>query len=420
VTGPSGQRQVETATRAGGAVAAGRWATARLATILGALLLVLGVGAIPLAHYAGQLGSSFGSFPIVVVFGAVGVVVALRLPHNPIGWTLIGVAATFVLSIDGGLYAELVYRTHHGSLPFGAVAVLLQPGWAPAIVLMGLAILLFPDGNLPSSRWRWGVWGYLVVGATWWAGALVVTARAILRHAVQVDSTGNLVALDHPSGDAAWWGVLQDVFFPLLALSWLVWLVGQIPRYRRSTGIRRLQLKWLISGALFTAVGFAMTITFSSSSSTAGQIVSDVGGVGLVALPICMGVAILKYRLYDIDRLISRTLSYAAVTGLLLAVYVGMVALTTRALALSSSVGVAAATLAAAALFAPLRRRVQRTVDRRFNRTRYDAEATVAAFILQLRDAVDLDAVRSDLVEVVNQTVQATQVSVWVKPWVIA
>jgi hypothetical protein len=141
-----------------------------------------------------------------------------------------------------------------------------------------------------------------------------------------------------------------------------------------------------------------------------------IGFVGVAALPVCIGVAILKYRLYEIDRLISRTLSYAVVTGLLIAVYVGMVALTTRALPLSSSVGVAASTLAAVALFTPLRRRVQRIVDRRFNRTRYDAEATVAAFTARLRDSVDLDTVRADLVDVVNRAVEAAHVSVWIRP----
>ena len=250
---------------------------------------------------------------------------------------------------------------------------------------------------------------------SWWAGARIVVFGAI-GHTIHVTSSGDLSVLNNPTGSAAWWGTVQNVFFPLLGLSWLVWLFGQVPRYRRSTGVRRLQLKWLISGASATVLGGALTLALSSSSSTIGQVVGGIGTAGLVALPICMGVAVLRYRLYDIDRLISRTLSYAVITGLLIAVYVGMVALTTRALPLSSSVGVAASTLAAAALFTPLRRRVQRVVDRRFNRARYDAEATVAAFTAKLRDAVDLDTVRADLVDVVNQTVQATQVSIWVKP----
>ena len=395
-----------------------RATTPRTATAVGVALLALAVAAVPLADFAGQFGSTFWSSPIVIVFGAVGVVVARRLPRNPIGWTLLAVAATFLLSVDGGLYAVFDYRVHQGRLRLGALALMLQPGWAPAIVFMGLAVLLFPDGHLPTSRWRWGVWGYLAVGALWWAGALALTARTVVEHAVQVDDTGNLTVLSHPTGDAAWWGVVQDVFFPLLALSWLVWLVGQVPRYRRSTGIRRVQLKWLISGALLTAVGFVTTLGFSNSSSTFGQVMADAGGIGLVALPVCMGVAILKYRLYDIDRVISRTLSYAVVTGLLVAVYVGMVTLTTRVLPLSSSVGVAASTLAAAALITPLRRRVQRAVDRRFNRTRYDAEATLTAFAASLRDGVDLARIQRELVHVVEHVIEPSHISVWVRPGV--
>jgi hypothetical protein len=138
--------------------------------------------------------------------------------------------------------------------------------------------------------------------------------------------------------------------------------------------------------------------------------------VGIAAVPVSMGIAILKYRLYDIDRIISRTLSYAIVTGLLIGVYAGLVLLTTQVLRIHTPVAVAASTLAAAALFNPLRRRVQRLVDRRFNRARYDADQTVAAFATQLKDAVELDSVRDDLAAVVHKTLEPAHVSVWIRP----
>jgi hypothetical protein len=172
----------------------------------------------------------------------------------------------------------------------------------------------------------------------------------------------------------------------------------------------------LISGGLICVCGLVVALQLGPSHSTLWHWVANVGSVGIVALPISLGIGILKYRLYEIDRLISRTLSYAIVTGLLVGVYVAMIALTTRLIPLSSSVGVAASTLAAVGLFAPLRRRVQHAVDRRFNRARYDTDAMVAAFTARLRDAVQLDAVRGDLLNVVNSAVEPSQVSLWIRP----
>jgi len=172
--------------------------------------------------------------------------------------------------------------------------------------------------------------------------------------------------------------------------------------------VRRQQLKWLACGA-----AIALGVGIAGSALTSG-VVSYVLGACLIALPVSIGVGILRYRLYDIDRIISRTLAYAIVTGLLIGVYAGLVLLTTHLLTFSSSAAVAASTLVAAALFNPLRRRVQRAVDRRFNRARYDADQTVAAFAARLKDAVDLDAVRDDLAGVVERTLEPAHVSVWI------
>ncbi|HEY6312599.1 MAG TPA: hypothetical protein VIY52_17605 [Streptosporangiaceae bacterium] len=384
------------------------------ALLLGGLVLAMVAALIPLGLLARQGGGSGGgSLVLAPAFGVVGFVVAWRRPRNPLGWLMLGAVAFLVLSGDAGAYAVADYRLRHGSLPLGWVAVFLQPGWAPAIALFGLTVLLFPDGRLPSPRWRWMLWAYLAVAAVWVGGVVYVSAGAIIGHNVHVDSSGDLLILDNPTGSAAWWGVVQGVFFPVLGVFWLASVAAQALSYRRSSGERRQQLKWLVGGSAIAVAGGAFGVPLSDSPSKVLHIAGGVGIVAVLALPISMGVAILKYRLYDIDRLISRTLAYAIVTGLLVGMYAAVVALVGAA-SFSSPVEVAAATLTAAALFNPLRRRVQKVVDRRFNRARYDADQMVAAFAARLQDTVDLDSVRADLAGVVQQALEPAYISVWV------
>jgi hypothetical protein len=376
------------------------------------LSVVLAGAAIPLtAAHSGAEGGVQSAL-VVITFSVVGFLVAFRQPHNPLGWMLTGIAALFVLNDDASLYTAIDYRQHGGHLPLGPVAVVLQLSWAPAIVLMGLAVLLFPDAKLPPGRWRWVLVPFGAFALVWTGGALSIAVDAISTHTIRVVPAGDLSQIDHPSGAFAWWGVVQAVWFPVLGLCLLASIGWQIVALTRADGERRQQLKWLVSGATTFGVGGFLTIGFSGTGSS-WRWLGAMGGVMLVALPISLGVGILKYRLFEIDRLVSRTLSYAVVTGLLVGVYAGTVTLATRALPFSSPIGVAAATLAAAALFNPSRRRIQRVVDRRFNRARYDAEATIAAFTNELRGAVDLDRVESQLVDVVQRVVQPTQVSVW-------
>ncbi len=390
-------------------------ASSTTATVLGGVLLALLAAGIPLAMASHQSSlSNSSSVLLVLAFAAVGVVVARHQPRQPMGWLLLGTAGFLMLSNDVSAYSVVDYRLHGGRLPLGWIAVLAQPTWAPAIVLLGLSVLLFPDGRLPPPRWRWPLWAYLAVSAAWFLGAFAVAAGAIIGHNVHVDSGGNLLVIDHPTGSARAWGVVQDVFFPVLGVSWILTLSRQIVAYRRATGERRLQLKWLLSGGSVCVVSGILTVGLSYSSS---QVVRAVGGaavVGLVAFPISIGVGILKYRLYEIDRLISRTLSYAIVTAVLILVFAGIVVTATDLLPFSSPIGVAASTLTVAASFNPLRRRVQRVVDRRFNRARYDADAIVAAFTARLRDAVDLESVRGDLVHAVERAVEPAHASVWI------
>jgi hypothetical protein len=190
-------------------------------------------------------------------------------------------------------------------------------------------------------------------------------------------------------------------------------------RYRAGGRLLRQQVKWLALAAVAFVICMAIGLLAGASQPRLSGIADTaVAAIVFFGIPAAMTVAILRHRLYDIDRIISRTLEYAIVTGLLVGVYAGLVLLATRALpvSLSTPVAVAVATLAAAALFSPLRRRVQRIVDRRFNRARYDADSTVAAFAARLKDTVDLDSVRDDLAGVVHQALEPAHVSVWIRP----
>ena len=388
-----------------------RLASPTTALVLGGLVLALIIADVPLAGLARQsLNASGGSLPVWISapFAVVGFVLAWRKPGNPLGWIILATAVLIALSEDASYYTVADYRLRHGGLPLGWVALLAQPGWAPGIVLFGLTVLLFPDGRPPSPRLRWVVWVYAATGVLWIASAAAITVGAVIGHHTQVDSAGNLLVLGYGNQAPFWWKLLSKVCFVLAVAGWLVSIAAQVLSYRRSTGDRRQQLKWLMYGSAFLLI--SILVGFTALDITAG------GGIfvlGFLALPLSIGVAVLRYGLFEIDRIISRTLAYAILTGLLVGVYAGIVLLSTDVLTLTSSVAVAASTLAAAALFNPLRRRVQRVVDRRFNRARYDGEQTVAAFAVRLKDAVDLDSVRDDLASVVQKALEPAHVSVW-------
>jgi hypothetical protein len=202
--------------------------------------------------------------------------------------------------------------------------------------------------------------------------------------------------------------VLYGIAVVLISAALLVTVVALVVRFAKSSGEERLQLKWCAAAALVLVVVFVASIWVTSAA------VNVLQSLAFLGLWTAIAVAVLKYRLYDIDRIISRTLAYAIVTSLLVGVYAGLVLLATQVFRFHSTVAVAASTLAAAALFNPLRRRVQQVVDRRFNRARYDAEQTVAAFTARLKDTVDLNSVRDDLATVVDQALEPAHVSVWI------
>jgi hypothetical protein len=349
---------------------------------------------------------------IIAIVAAVGLIVARRQPSNPIGWMLLVASVFFAGYAVAVLYVVLDYHEHGGRLPLGRVALAAEPCWVPGFVLLGLAVALFPDGRLASRRWRIPMIAYVAAGAWFWSFWSLSQATLHVGAGFDVDDVGNYAG--NPARFSAIAGGIGWAASPIVLLLLIAFVIRQAATWRRATGERRKQLTWLMTGGALSVVSIYFVST--NNTSSAQRVVTDISALGLTAIPLAIGVAILKYRLYEIDRLISRTLSYLVITGLLVAVFLGLVALTTSVLPFSSPVGVAASTLAAAALFTPLRRRVQRLVDRRFNRASYDADSIIAAFTIQLRDAVDLDTISQELRNAVNQAVAPAHASVWITP----
>jgi hypothetical protein len=409
---------------AGGQVlgaAAGTKSPFRLASVtvvvLGALGLVLIAAWVLMTFLTRdiQISRDGAAMAAGLACGLVGMLVAWRQPRNPEGWLLLGVAVGVFFVVDSGLYAVLDYRLHGGGLPLGEVAVVGKGSiGTPLIFCFALIILLFPDGRLTRS-WTWVLRVYLVfiVGVT--VGFVANEAGTVAGQHIAVDLNGTYTG---PGSPADVLGVLASASagFLLIPLFWPAFAGRQALSWRRASGERRQQLKWLMGGAVLALAGLALISFGPPNDQLSGRVTRDLAFVAFAALPVSMGVGILKYHLYDIDRIISRTLAYALVTGLLVGAYVGLALLATQVFRFHGTVAVAASTLAVAALFNPVRRRVQRAVDRRFNRARYDAEATVAMFAARLKDAVDLDSVRDDLASVVQQALEPAHMSVWITP----
>ena len=384
--------------------------SSRLALVLGGVAAVLIVASLPLSALAHQLTfGGVGQLLLMIPFAAVGALVASRQPRNPIGWLLLAIAVTASYGADAGFYAVRAYHIDHHGLPLSRLAVFLTQGWASMLVLLPLPILFFPDGKV-SRPWRWTLALYIALMAVL-VGHLMIKISGLHRPHGQ----DRLVRRARAARPSSGGGAGSPPSSSSSSRSRSRGSSARSSSYRRSRGDLRQQLKWLLAGGSFAVFGFFLAITIGSGSHGVLSAVGKVGFLGLIALPISIGIGILRYRLYEIDRLISRTLSYALLTGLLIGVFVGLVLLTTRVLPFSSPVGVAASTLAAAALFSPLRARLQRLVDRRFNRARYDAEATVAAFGARLRDAVDVETVLDELAAAAGGSLEPAHVTVWIR-----
>jgi hypothetical protein len=369
--------------------------------------VVLVAAATPLGVLAHQEGNLVAA-GLMIPFGAVGVLVAHRQPRNSIGWVLVALTLVVLLGSIASFYSVMAYRLGYRSLPLARLAVALALPWVPVLTLLPFPILLFPDGRIPGGRWRWTFWGLLALAAALAVSLGITDLGAFTDRTVTVSSNGSLAAINAPTHGSA--AALNDAFLVAYVAIFVAVVLRQLLRFRRATGDERQQLKWLLSGGAVAVICLVVASQVSNSSPVSAAF------LGIAALPLSIGLGILRYRLYEIDRLISRTLSYALLTAALAGVFVGLVVLMTDVLPFSSPVGVATSTLGAAALFTPLRRRTQRLIDRRFNRARYDAQATVAAFAGRLRNAVDLDSISGELLHVVDRTVAPVQASLWVRP----
>jgi hypothetical protein len=384
----------------------------RLALALWLLAVVL---VIPGPVLTTIIDASTGDIVATVAFVAVqlaaattGAVVATRLPRNPIGWIFLGMGAGLALAFAANSWSEVGLGTDAGPLPADDLAAWLG-SWLFIPSVFGpllFLLLLFPTGGLLSHRWDW------IARASF--GVLVVAFVALAFKPGPVGPEGeqvpNPLAAPGALGDAM---ELLDVVTNLLApVAFACALTAIVLRARRSRGVERQQLKLFTFAAAIAAFGLAASIV---TSGIVADLAFLVGMFGLAALPVAAGVAILRYRLYDIDLVVRRTLVYGALTATLAGSYLGLVLLLQLVLSPGSDFAIAGSTLAVAALFRPARRRIQELVDRRFYRRRYDAQRTLERFGVRLRDEVDLDSLGGELRGVVAETMQPAHVSLWVR-----
>ncbi len=381
--------------------------------------LAAGVSALAAAELAAGVAAALadrisfadavGSFTVTngamgLGFAACGVLLAWHRPRNPIGWLFL--AAGLADATSASIAQVAMFGARHGwdTTLLSVLGSLFILAWPVAVGLcLPLALLLFPDGRPAGPRWaksiwHWSVWAAAVAGVLFvlsFAGPGTLSSGGVtLTPYLTVPDYHRLTAL-WTAGSIAW-----PVVFAVAVASLVV-------RYRRGTEAERRQLLWLVLACLVVFGYVGLWWGLLGTGPVLGLLV-------IPLIPAAITVAILRYRLLDIRLVFSRTLAYAIVTGLLVGVYAGLVLLTTHALPLHGPVAVAIATLACAALFAPLRRRIQKLVDRQFNRSRYDADQALASFAARLQDAVDLDAVSADLTAVVQDALEPAHLSVWI------
>jgi hypothetical protein len=368
----------------------------------GLLAALLWIRPLTLGLLAEGAGAAL-AFPLG--YATIGLVLALRRPGNPIGWLYGASGLVWALVIPFEPWLDTLVRDQRPLALAGQVAVVFrETSWALAVAFgITLPFLLLPDGRLRSRRWR------LVVADTV-AGVTMLVVGGSLGSG---QLTNGPIPIDKPFGLPGAAGrvavVVAYTGLVLYAASLPAALLCVVLRFRASRGVERQQLRWVTTGA---AIAVLVLLPFPGK----GELHATVAVVGVLCVPVSVAVAVLRYRLWDLDRLVSRTVTYAVVTALLALPYLLILPAATRLAGSSGSLAVAGATLAAAALFQPLRRRVQDLVDRRFNRRRYDAARTVDAFARRLREQVDLDALSADLLAVVDQTVAPTRASLWLRP----
>jgi hypothetical protein len=338
----------------------------------------------------------------------VGAVLAMRRPRHPVGWLMLALALS--VTVDGvtDSYARYGLLAAPGTVPAVGRVRGLGDTFALWPACIGFILLLTPTGSLPSPRWRWWARVAVVAPLAWQAVVLVGAETARYPPYYSFRNPYFVPALAAPA---------KTVGLPALVLTLLSVVVGGVSlvvRFRRARGEERQRLRWVASAAVVAAVGIPVAMAGISIDSPAVVGVAVLGSA--VVLCLAVAAAILRYRLYDLDRIVSRTVAYGLLTVLLGLAYAGVVLGLGRLLGRDSSLAVAAATLAAAALFQPARHRIQAAVDRRFNRRRHDAAQTIAAFSARLRDQVELDTLRVELLALVDQTMQPSRASLWLRP----
>jgi hypothetical protein len=390
-----------------------RWS--RVAWVMVAIYVAcIGVGhplSVANGNFQRQPGFALALLLAFTAFMVVGAVIVAHRPGNAIGWLFSAIGlltSTGTLALD---YAEYAYVTRPGSLPGALLAAWYQWWWLPMFALiLVFTPLLFPAGRLLSPRWR----PVAVVAA---AATTAIAVGGALQPTLKLQNEDytvrNPVGLNSVPGPEE--GLLGNVLFSLLVFCAVSALVSLVLRFRRSRGVERQQLKWFTYAVVLAILFQLVTVPVPQDA------IRDVlFGLTVGFIPIAAGIAILRYRLYDIDRLINRTLVYGLLTAILGLGYAATVLVLGQQFggigAKPPSLVVAGVTLAVAALFQPARRRIQAVVDRRFNRRKYDAAKTVEAFSARLRDQIDLDTLSAELLAVVNQTMQPTGVWLWLRP----
>jgi MFS family permease len=344
---------------------------------------------------------------VTVSTATVGALLASRRPHHPVGWLLLGIGLALVVTLLVQSYVDYGLLARPGALP--GARYLAGFTYSTSVVWLscaGFVLLLTPTGSLPSPRWRW--WARLAAAAP----VVMVLGSVVQPDPLAPEYYGNPLAVPALARVLVVPAVASVVIVPvslLVGAGSLVW------RFRRARGTERQQLRWLAYAAAL-ATGLLLVALVAGFLLAKDELLFASLALGMALLPLATGAAILRYRLYDLDRIISRTLAYGLLTVLLGGGYAGVVLGLGQLLGRQSSLAVAGATLVVAALFQPARRRIQRLVDRRFNRRRHDAAQTIAAFSTRLRDQVDLATLTGELMTVVDQTMQPTRASLWLRP----
>jgi hypothetical protein len=341
----------------------------------------------------------------------VGAVLAARRPRHPVGWLLLASAMCLIATAAAAQYLVYGLLVGPGVPPAAHYAVRYYPaaGFTP-LVLVGFVLLLTPTGSLPSARWRWWARGTVAALVVALAAVMLAPGSADLRDVVRsspMDGRGFSGALR----------VATQVGFAVGILAVVVAAGSLAARFRRASGVERQQLRWVaIAAAVAVLSGVVALAGLAITVPGAPDVAGWAAGICMAVVPMAIGAAVLQYRLYDLDRIISRTLAYGLLTLLLGGGYAGMVLALGQLLGRTSNLTVAGATLAVAALFRPARRRIQTAVDQRFNRRKYDASKTLEAFRARQRDEIDIDALFAELAAVINHTMPPTVLSLWLRP----